>query len=77
MKFSTDPEPKKSKTKCLIFSLKKADRTGVAPIILNGMALPWVSEVKHLGKILQSENNMKERKDDRQGQLTSTGIPLC
>ena len=34
LKFSTDPEPKKSKTKCLIFSKKRADRTGVAPIIL-------------------------------------------
>ena len=59
LKFSTDPEPRKSKTKCLIFSKKRADRTGVAPIILNGMPLPWVSEVKHLGNVLQSENNMK------------------
>ena len=52
LKFSTDPDPKKSKTKCLIFSKKKADRTGVAPIILNEMALPWVNEVKHLGNVL-------------------------
>ena len=59
LKFSTDPEPRKSKTKCLIFSKKRADRTGVAPIILNGMPLPWVSEVKHLGNVLQSENNRK------------------
>ena len=31
----------------------------MAPIILNDVPLPWVSEVKHLGNILQSENSMR------------------
>ena len=29
------------------------------PIRLNGNPLPWVSEIKHLGHFLQSDNSMK------------------
>ena len=59
LQFSTNTDPVKSKTKCLIFSPRLKDRSGVAPVILNGDPLPWVSEVKHLGNILQSDNSMK------------------
>ena len=59
LKFSTNVDPVKSKTKCLIFSPRAKDRSGVAPVLLNGDPLPWVGEVKHLGNLLQSENNMK------------------
>ena len=59
LKFSTNVDPQKSKTKCLIFSPKVKDRTNVAPIILNSDPLPWVTEVKHLGNILQCDNSMK------------------
>ena len=57
LKFSTHADPKKSKTKCIMFS--KSKPTDVAPILLNGDPLPWVREVKHLGNILQSDNSMK------------------
>ena len=59
LKFSTNVDPSKSKTKCIMFSPKKKDRLDVAPIILNNDPLPWVEEVKHLGNLLQCENNMK------------------
>ena len=59
LKFSTNPDPAKSKTKCLIFSKKASDRVGVAPIKLNGDDLPWVAEVKHLGNLLECNNSMK------------------
>ena len=59
LKFSTNTDPIKSKTKCVIFSPRAKDRAGVAPIILNGDPLPWVGEVKHLGNLLQSDNTMK------------------
>ena len=49
--FSTNPDPEKSKTKCLVFSKKQQDRLNVAPINLNGDPLPWVTSVKHLGNI--------------------------
>ena len=57
LKFSTHVDPKKSKTKCIMFS--KSKPTDVAPILLNGDPLPWVREVNHLGTILQSDNSMK------------------
>ena len=40
LKFSTDKNPAKSKTKCIIFSRKSGDRAGVAPLKLNGDDLP-------------------------------------
>ena len=59
LKFSTNPNPEKSKTKCVIFSKKLSDRIQVAPIILNDNPLPWVPQVKHLGNVLQNDNSMK------------------
>ena len=49
--FSTDPEPKKSKTKGIIFTRKPLKFSPV-PLILNGNPLPWVEESKYLGNTL-------------------------
>ena len=59
LKFSTNADSDKSKTKCIIFSKKPKDRKNVAPIKLNEDILPWVEEVKHLGNILECNNSMK------------------
>ena len=59
LKFSTNVNPVKSKTKCVIFSKKARDRVNVAPMKLNGDELPWVDEIKHLGNVLESSNSMK------------------
>ena len=59
MKFSTNPDPIKSKTKCIVFAMKASDRQAVSPIQLGGVPLPWVGQVKHLGNTLQSDNSMK------------------
>ena len=53
MLFSTDPNPSKSKTKCLFFSRSRAADM-VANVKLNGNNLPWVSTAKHLGNHLSS-----------------------
>ena len=60
LKFSTNVDPKKSETKCIVFAPHKKDRLNVAPIILNTDPLPWVEGVKHLGNILQSENTIQK-----------------
>ena len=57
LKFSTNVDSAKSKTKCIIFT--KGRSPTVEPIILNDDPLPWVGVVKHLGNILQSDNSMK------------------
>ena len=60
LRFSTNADPKKSKTKCLIFSKQVRARQDVLPILLNGDPLPWVGNVKHLGNMLQCDNSMKQ-----------------
>ena len=60
MKFGTNPVPNKSKTKCIIFSSKPTDHVGVANINLDGVPLPWVRTVSHLGCTLDSENSMRQ-----------------
>ena len=59
LKFSTNPNMVKSKTKCIVFSQKVSDRRGLPPIMLSGNPLPWVEDLKHLGNTLQSDNSMK------------------
>ena len=49
LKFSTDPDPKKSKTRCLAFL--KNERV-VRPVVLCGNQLPWVKSCKHLGNTI-------------------------
>ena len=56
LKFSTNVDPVKSKTKCVIFSPRKI--AAVSPIKLNNDDLPWVNEIKHLGNLLESNNSM-------------------
>ena len=55
--FSTDPNPKKSKTKCLLFSGINCQKLPVE-IILGGKPLPWVVRVDHLGHVLQANGSM-------------------
>ena len=56
--FGTDTDPKKSKTKSIIFS-KKLPKSPM-PIVLDGNDLPWVTSLVHLGCTLQSENNFNQ-----------------
>ena len=44
--FSTNPDPKKCKTKCLAYTY---DRREFKPLKMNGNDLPWVCSAKHLG----------------------------
>ena len=60
MLFSTDPNPVKSKTKCLIFS-RTVTPEQVLNVQLNGVKLPWVDTAKHLGNLLSSRINFSFR----------------
>ena len=52
LKFSTDKNPKKCKTKCMKFLQK--NRT-VKPLDLCGNPLPWVEGAKHLGNYIENK----------------------
>ena len=51
--FSTDPNPNKSKTKCLYFCGKADFENYPANLYLDGKALPWVKTATHLGHELE------------------------
>ena len=57
LKFSTDPDPKKSKTKCIAWLQKPRP---LAPIELCGRQLPWVNKVVHLGMTLTNKSDILE-----------------
>ena len=57
LEFSTDPDPKKSKSKCIFMQgLKKLPKP--ANLKLYGVDLPWVKTANHLGHELSEECNM-------------------
>ena len=63
LKFSTDPNPKKCKTKTLAFLKKPRD---LPPMMLCGNPLPWTVTCKHLGvhignKINGCEEDMRRK----------------
>ena len=69
LKFGTNPDPVKSKTKCIVFSKAKKDKLDLQPVHLNGDPLPWVGQVKHLGNLLQSDNSMSVDISQKRGKF--------
>ena len=59
LKFGTNADPTKSKTKCILFTRRNIPMQEVRPIKLDGNDLPWVDSLKHLGHILEKDNSMR------------------
>ena len=64
LRFSTDPNPSKCKTKCMAFLNKARD---LPSMILCGNPLPWVTSLKHLGttvtnKIDGCQQDMRQKR---------------
>ena len=57
--FRTDPDPKKSKTKCIFVTGSKKKLTRPDSLILNGRELPWVTTATHLGHELHESGTME------------------
>ena len=57
--FSTDPDPKISKTVCIAFNSNE-DSDSLAIITLNGDPLPWKESVKHIGTTLIRNGTMEQ-----------------
>ena len=59
LKFSTDPNPAKSKTKCLYMcGPRMRDPVYPFPLQLYGQNLPWVTHATHLGHELHQDGSM-------------------
>ena len=61
LKFSTDSNPIKSKTKCLAFLQTNRE---IKPVKLCGNDLPWVSSCTHLGNTVTSTKGKDIRSQD-------------
>ena len=74
LKFSTDPNPLKCKTKCIAFLQKNR----VIPnIVLNGNPLPWVTEGIHLGNYFSNKyDGMARDIKLKKGQFISKNYEL-
>jgi hypothetical protein len=57
--FSTDPNPIKSKSKCIFMVGNRRNLPRPAPLILEGRELPWVETATHLGHELHQSGNME------------------
>ena len=58
IEFSTDPDPKKSKSKCIFVTGNKRNVEKPAPLKLCGRELPYVKEADHLGNIITENGDM-------------------
>ena len=56
--FSTDEDPKKSKSKAVFICGQRDQLAKPAPLVLCGKLLPWVSTATHLGHELHQSGNM-------------------
>ena len=58
LQFSTDPNPTKSKTKCIFMTGKRKNLPKPVPLVLSGKELPWVRSATHLGHEFHESGNM-------------------
>ena len=58
LQFSTDPNPTKSKTKCIFMVGKRKNLSKPVPLVLSGKELPWVASATHLGHELHESGTM-------------------
>ena len=58
LQFSTDPNPGKSKSKCIFFTGKMRNQSYPDKLVLLGQELPWVEQANHLGHILHQSCTM-------------------
>ena len=71
LKFSTNVDVIKCKTKCIVFSKTTVNYNEYASIYLNGLPLPFVKEIKHLGSVFQCDNSFIKDCDIKRAKFIS------
>ena len=74
--FSTDPDPNKSKSKCIFMIGDKKNLPRPAPLTLGGRELPWVSNAVHLGHELHESGKMDHDAKVKRAEFISKSVEL-
>ena len=76
LKFSTDVDPSKSKSKCLYMCGKMNNVVYPAPFQLYGVDLPWVTHATHLGHELHQDCTMEYDAKTKRGNFIGTSTDI-
>ena len=74
--FSTDPDPSKSKTKCIFVCGDQKKLAKPATLTLCGRDLPWVSTAFHLGHELSETGNMEQDVKEKRATFISKSVEV-
>ena len=74
--FSTDPNPVKSKSKCIFMVGKSRNLARPAPLMLEGRELPWVETATHLGHELHQSGMMEHDAKIKRAEFISRSVEL-
>ena len=75
--FSTDPDPRKSKSKAMYVVGPKGSRlTRPEPLKLCGQRLPWVDRADHLGHTLHQDGTMVQDVKEKRAQFIDSSVKI-
>ena len=77
MKFSTDPDPSKSKSKCIyVTGPQGGGLQKPVPLQLCGQALPWVARAEHLGHALSEDGTMRRDAREKRARFIDSSVKI-
>ena len=74
--FSTDPDPKKSKSKAIYVTGPRGGEQKPAPLLLCGRALPWVARAEHLGHALSEDGTMRQDAREKRARFIDMSVKI-
>ena len=76
IQFSTNPDPSKSKSKCIFVVGNSKASQKPPPLTLCGRPLPWVESATHLGHELHESGNMEHDAVTKRAQFIAKSVEL-
>ena len=77
IQFSTNEDPKKSKSKGLyVVGPRGAALPRPAPLMLSGRPLPWVERAEHLGHVLHQDGQMRQDCREKRAQFIDSSVKV-
>jgi hypothetical protein len=77
IRFSTDEDPKKSKSKVIhVVGPRGGAITKPAPLVLCGRPLPWVERAEHLGHTLHQDGTMSQDCKQKRAQFIDQSVKM-